>query len=63
MSVIIGGVTYNVGDHVEKRNGYEFDSHIVAVFRKLDGTTTRIVCEDDRGILHIFNASQVRHVP
>lgn len=42
------------GDRVIKPLGYEFGSTIVSVFTTLKGKT-RIVAEDDRGILHIFN--------
>ncbi len=49
---------FNEGDAVSKSKGYNFDSVIVSVFQKLDGQT-RLVCEDDRGLLHIFNEDQM----
>lgn len=43
------------GDHVKKIKGdYYYEGTIVSVFRKLSGKT-RIVVEDDRGLLFIFN--------
>lgn len=47
-----------VGDEVYKTKGYKFPGTVVAVFKKLDGQI-RLVVEDDRGSLHIFNESQV----
>lgn len=49
---------FREGDLVRKKKGYEFDSTVVSVFRKNDGAV-RIVCEDDRGLLHIFNQDQM----
>lgn len=52
--------SFKVGDVVRKKNGYEFDSTVVAVFDKLDGET-RLVCESSLivGMLHIFSPSQM----
>lgn len=57
-------VYLRVGDHVQKRAGYEFDSIVVSVFRKLDGQT-RVVCESKviPGLLHIFSEGQLRKDP
>ncbi len=53
---------FSVGDAVVKKNkdGYPFDSTVVAIFLKLDGQT-RMVCESDLipGLLHIFSPSQM----
>lgn len=51
---------FRVGDRVRKPKGYEFDSVVVAVFTTTKGDV-RLVCEEDRGILHIFNEAQVEH--
>jgi hypothetical protein len=52
---------FTIGDHVRKKEGYEFDSIVVSVFLKNDGQY-RLVCEDDRGLLHIFNQGQMEKV-
>jgi hypothetical protein len=50
----------SIGDLVSKVGGdYRFDGVIVAKFRKLSGVA-RFVVEDDRGILHIFKAPNLR---
>lgn len=50
----------SVGTLVSKIGGdYRFDGVIVAEFLKLSGVA-RFVVEDDRGILHIFKASNLR---
>ena len=49
-------MTYNVGDIVEKVGGhYTFVGTVVAAFQKLSGVD-RYVVEDDRGVLHVYNA-------
>ena len=51
-----------VGDVVIKDSGdYTFSGIVVSVFPKLSGQT-RIVVEDDRGLLFIFNPTQLRLV-
>ena len=51
-----------VGDRVSKVGGdYRFDGVIVAVFAKLSGAT-RIVVEDDRGVLFIARPEQYRRM-
>lgn len=48
-----------LGDFVEKQSGdYSFAGKVVSIFKKLSGQT-RIVVEDDRGLLFIFNESQL----
>ena len=54
------GPKFAVGDRVWKPEGYHFPGTIVAVFPKLDGQV-RVVAEDDRGLLHIFNEDQLEH--
>ena len=50
----------NQGDLVEKVGGdYTFIGKIVAAFRKLSGER-RFVVEDDRGVLHIYSAKNLR---
>lgn len=47
------------GDKVRKVSGdYKFDGTVVSVFRKLSDAV-RYVVEDDRGILHIFSATNL----
>lgn len=45
---------FEIGEKVYKPSGYEFPSEIRSVFTKRDGTL-RVVAEDDRGLLHVFN--------
>lgn len=52
---------FAVGDKVRKLVGYDFDSVVVSVFNKTDGQV-RLVCEDDRGLLHIFNQDQMERI-
>lgn len=49
-------------DIVAKVGGdYRFEGHVLSVFKKLSGVT-RLVVEDDRGVVHIFSPTQVRLV-
>jgi len=51
---------YCKGDEVEKIGGdYTFVGHIVSVFEKRSDET-RYVVEDDRGVLHIYSAKNLR---
>ena len=53
---------YKVGDLVEKVGGdYTFVGIVVAVFEKLSGAI-RLVIEDDRGVLHVYNEKILRLV-
>ena len=53
---------FNVGDLVEKVGGdYTFKGNIVSVFEKLSGAV-RLVVEDDRGVLHVYNEKILRLV-
>ena len=48
------------GDKVEKVGGdYRFEGEVVAAFRKLSGAP-RYVVEDDRGVLHVYSAKNLR---
>jgi hypothetical protein len=48
------------GDKVEKVGGdYRFEGQVVAAFRKLSGAP-RYVVEDDRGVLHVYSAKNLR---
>ena len=50
------------GDRVRKVGGdYRFEGTVVSVFAKLSGVR-RCVVEDDRGVLFIFNESQLELV-
>lgn len=53
-----------VGDRVEKVNGYRFPGIVVSKFNKLDGKTERFVVECTAplvcGMLHIFNGNQLQ---
>jgi hypothetical protein len=51
---------FSVGDRVWKRTGdYVFEGLVVAAFNKRSGVP-RLVVEDGRGILMIFNARQLQ---
>jgi hypothetical protein len=51
---------YAVGDAVEKVGGdYTFAGHVVARFLKRSGKV-RFVVEDDRGVLHVYSAANLR---
>lgn len=54
------GSGFLVGDRVRKKEGYAFDSIVVAVFRNRKGEV-RLVCESDliEGMLHIFRPRQM----
>ena len=55
---------FAVGDRVAKTGGdYHFAGAVVAGFAKRDGRSWRYVVEDDRGLLHIFSASQLARSP
>lgn len=48
-----------INDKVIKTGGdYTFDGTVVAVFQKLSGKT-RVVVENEAGILHIFSESNL----
>jgi hypothetical protein len=53
-------MTILIGDKVIKIGGdYRFDGVVVAAFKKLSGQE-RFVVEDDRGVLHIFSATNLQ---
>lgn len=53
-------LAFSMGDHVEKVGGdYTFEGYVVAAFRKLS-LQERFVVEDDRGILHVYSAKNLR---
>ncbi len=46
---------FKIGDKVKKIGGdYQYEGTVVAVFTKLSGKT-RLIVEDSRGLLFIFN--------
>jgi len=48
------------GDKVAKLGGdYTFEGTVVAAFPKLSGAM-RYVVEDDRGVLHVYSAKNLR---
>lgn len=50
-------------DRVEKVSGYKFPGVIVSVFQTIAGETRYVVectSEGTRGILHIYNGSQLK---
>jgi len=52
-----------VGDKVEKVGGdYQFSGTVVAKFKKLTGKV-RLVVEDDRGLLFMFNEKSLEVQP
>lgn len=53
---------YSVGAHVIKLNGYSFYGIVVSAFEKLN-SEVRYVVEDSKGVLHIYNHSQLHQVP
>lgn len=49
-----------IGRHYQKQGGdYQFEGICVAVFEKQSGVV-RVVLEDERGLLFIFNPSQLK---
>src|SRR5574343_172788 len=51
---------FEVGDRVEKIGGdYSFEGEVVSVFKKRSGAV-RLVVEDDRGLLFIFNETNLK---
>lgn len=45
---------FSVGDRVQRKGSdYRFPGVVLAVFRKLDGTSVRYAVEDDRGTIFI----------
>lgn len=62
MSEASEDLKYEIGDQVEKVGGdYTFMGHVVAAFHKRSGVA-RYVVEDDRGVLHVYNARILRRV-
>jgi len=56
----VGTDTFFVGSAVEKVGGdYSLAGEVVSVFFKLSGAT-RYVVEDDRGVLHVYSAKNLR---
>ena len=52
--------SYFVGDKVSKVGGdYTFDGTVVSIFPKLSGAT-RVVVEDDRGVLHVYSEKNLK---
>ena len=52
-----------VGTRVEKVGGdYTFVGTVVAGFAKLNPAHIRYVVEDDRGVLHVYRAKNLRAV-
>ena len=52
---------FQVGDAVAKIGGdYRFEGVVVTRFAKLSGAV-RFVVEDDRGVLHVYSAKNLRH--
>ena len=52
--------SYFVGDKVSKVGGdYTFDGTVVSIFPKLSGAT-RVVVEDDRGVLHVYSEKNIK---
>ena len=50
---------FKKGDKVNKTSGdYRFEGIIVSIFKKLSGKI-RIVVEDERGVLFIFNENNL----
>ncbi len=53
---------HQTGDRVRKIGGdYRFEGVVVSVFAKLSGVR-RCVVEDDRGVLFIFNETQLERI-
>jgi hypothetical protein len=56
-------VVFSVGDKVIKDKGdYRFHGTVVATFRKLSGAV-RYIVEDNRGLLLIYSAANIRLQP
>lgn len=55
-------IIFSVGDVVVKTTGdYTYKGVVVASFRKRSGVV-RVVVEDDRGILMIYNQRQLKQI-
>jgi hypothetical protein len=54
-------IEFEIGDIVRKVKGYRFVGTVVSSFVKRDGQR-RYVVENDDGLLHIFNGSQLLYV-
>jgi hypothetical protein len=55
---------FNVGDQVTKSNGYEFPGVVVARFHTTRGDVRYVVecvVEQVKGMLHIYNETQLEH--
>lgn len=51
---------FRLGEHVSKVGGdYRFDGTVIGVFTKLSGVV-RYAVEDDRGVLHIYSAKNLK---
>lgn len=60
VAIIDPASIFNVGDAVEKVGGdYTFEGTVVSVFSKLSGAT-RLVVEDNRGVLHIYSEKNLK---
>ena len=52
---------FKIGDRVVKVGGdYTFEGIVVSVFTKRWSKAVRVVVENESGILHIFNPSQLK---
>lgn len=63
----MGDVNVKVGQRFRKLGGdYQFEGTVVAVFKKLPTLTSdgllRIVGQDDRGLLFIFDPNRVEFI-
>lgn len=55
---------FKEGDNVKKVKGYTFPGTVVSVFQNLAGETRLVVeatGEEYKGMLHIFNETQMEH--
>lgn len=58
----LGDKRIEIGDRVAKTSGdYTFEGHVVTIFIKRSGVV-RIVVEDDRGVLFIFDPDKITKV-
>lgn len=48
------------GDYVSKKSGYKYEGWVVSDFVKTTGERRLVVEEANSGMLHIFNAEQLK---
>ncbi len=50
---------FNIGDKVNKKEGYRFPGTVVSMFQTTSGKERLVVEMEEYGLLHIFNPDQL----